>query len=389
MNEKKLIYLLNQYSPRSSSHFFHVIRLLEQLAENGVSIALIVEKGMERPPLKSANIEWIPLEAVRLPRRMALAWILFRLHRNAFKKIFIRIAWPAALVAVFVALFTGQQVYFWHSSQGNREHYRSVRPGWRKTKLWISTQLPMTILRKSLYRLVTGPESMKKYYQEQFRFDPEKILILYNDIDTNRFYPVSTVEKKIFRQKLDLPENVRLILFVHRFSPVRKTAYYFPFILDRFFEDQYIGETLFLMIGGGPEKNKMADQIRQRPYARNVRFLDEIPNAEIAAYYQAGDIFIQPSYAEGFPRTLLEAMACGLPVVTTDAGGIRDILGPVQKTFMVEKTDRQGFADSLHQMARSAEHRTSCREENLLQVRRFDTPLIAKQYIQTLFTPKD
>lgn len=79
-----------------------------------------------------------------------------------------------------------------------------------------------------------------------------------------------------------------------------------------------------LVIGGGNEQKEL---IKQDRLENKIFVLGEKPNSEIS------NIFINPTYTEGFPRVLIEAMASGLPTVTTNAGGTNDIVGE----FMVEK----------------------------------------------------
>lgn len=382
----KLIYILNHYSKNSSSHFFHVMNLLEEMAERGISISLIIEKSIDLPKISSGNIQIYPIQTSKWFRPFVLMSLLFHLKKKAYQKIFVRINWRAALIAVIVGIFTKQKTYFWLSSQGNKEHYDSCPNGFRKTLLWIRTQLPYYLLRKGIYRLVTGPESMVNYYLEQYGFKREKTIVLYNDIDLKRFHPVNTIEKSKLRKELKIPVESFIILFVHRFSPVRKTGYYLPYILDRFFEAEQLKPVTFIFIGGGPEQTKLEEALLRKKYKEYIHFTDAIPNAQIDLYYKAADLFIQPTFAEGFPRTMLEAMACGLPVVSTDAGGIQDILGPQQSTFMVNKEDRDAFLIKMNQLINDPLAMEQCRQENLIESSKYDTKIIANMYIEKLFT---
>ncbi|MCB0188061.1 MAG: glycosyltransferase, partial [Caldilineaceae bacterium] len=70
------------------------------------------------------------------------------------------------------------------------------------------------------------------------------------------------------------------------------------------------------LIGEGPERAALAAQAEREGIA--VTFLGTVPNQEIAAHLQQADLFVLPSKWEGHPKVLIEAMACGMPVVGTD-----------------------------------------------------------------------
>jgi glycosyltransferase involved in cell wall biosynthesis len=381
----KLIYILNHYSDHSSSHFYHVINLLEKLADQGVKIALIIEKSESIPLVSSPDIKVYPIQRSKWIRPWILISHLFHLNKKGYKKVFVRINWRAAMIAAFAGFFTGQKTYFWLSTQGNKEYYQSLPFNLKKVIIWFKSQLPYYLLKKSIYRLVTGPESMVEYYVEKYGFKREKIELLYNDIDTHRFQPISKSQKENLRKELNLPKDNFLILFVHRFSPVRKTAYYLPYILDEFFEEQKKKAVTFLMVGGGPEQKSIANILADRPYASSVLLIQTVPNAVIDQYYKCADLFIQPTNAEGFPRVMLEAMACGLPLITTDAGGIPDLLGPKQKKYMLPKEDRKAFAQALKELSSDEAALLNCSEENRKEAQKYSTDSIASMYVKTLF----
>jgi glycosyltransferase involved in cell wall biosynthesis len=382
---KKLIYILNHYSETSSSHFFHIIHLLEKMAEKGVKIALIIEKAEATPKIQSPGIRVFPIRSGPWKRMLRMILLLFRLNREGYHKVFIRINWRAALIAGAVRIATRQQIYFWYSTQGSRENYLAKTPGWEKIRLWLSSQLPMWLTFRSIHKLVTGPESMAAYFREFYGIHPRNIVILYNDINLERFHPVDPDEKQAIRQSLKLPADHLIVLFVHRFSPVRKNSYYFPYLLDTYFSMSPPEKIFFLLVGDGPEKESIEHKLSLKPYRRAVHFVASVPNAHIDRWYKAADLFIQPTWAEGFPRTMLEAMACGLPIVTTDAGGIADIPGEIQKEFMVKKTDRDAFAEKLTKMTLDPEIRATCKQENLAEIKRFETDRIAGMYIEKLW----
>jgi glycosyltransferase involved in cell wall biosynthesis len=73
---------------------------------------------------------------------------------------------------------------------------------------------------------VTGPESMVQYYENIVGVHKEKLVCLYNDIDISRFKIADKNQQKILKNELNVDESKKIILFVHRLSPVRKSLFY-------------------------------------------------------------------------------------------------------------------------------------------------------------------
>ena len=379
----KLVYILNHYSQNSHSHFYHVLHLLEVMASNGVEVALVIEKCEDIPDVKHPSIRVIPQVAQgKAGRPLELFRILRGLHREGFGHVYIRISWVAAVVAIVAGWLTGQKTFYWLSGQGSFEHYQQLRPGWTKWKEWFSSRLPFAFIRQFVYRFVTGPESMKDYFVKEGKVPADKITVLYNDIDISRFSMTSPEEKQAIRRTLGLPEKATIVFFAHRFSPVRRTLFYVPYIFEHI---DYQSDIKFIIAGSGPEEAELRAAVAQSPVHERVQWTGNIPNAQIHTYYKAADIFINPTYAEGFPRVLIEAMASGLPIVTTDAGGIKDIVGDEQAAFMVSKDDRAAFARQLNDLILHPEMQQVLAAENRQTAQRFSTEAVADMYINAIF----
>ena len=91
-------------------------------------------------------------------------------------------------------------------------------------------------------------------------------------------------------------------------------------VYDRFMQGEYADKVRFVMIGSGPEEEEMK---RRMPEAVFTGYLTGV---ELPVAYACGDIFLFPSTTEAFCNVALEALASGLPVVVSDAGGCRDIV---------------------------------------------------------------
>ena len=154
-----------------------------------------------------------------------------------------------------------------------------------------------------------------------------------------------------------------------------------PHVLNNVLEDK---NNICIVIGGGPELNKFKSSIENLEIASQIIILGRLPNSKIQNYYSLSDIFINPTYTEGFPRVLLEAMASGLPIVTTDAGGIIDILGPKQQKFISSKSDRDSFSNMLSHLMKDPDLQNELSNENISEVKKFSTKNISKMFINKI-----
>jgi glycosyltransferase involved in cell wall biosynthesis len=153
--------------------------------------------------------------------------------------------------------------------------------------------------------------------------DPEKIRVLHNGVDLNRFKPLSGA-KGAMRKKLGIPEDASVILTVRRL--VYKNG------IDTLIESARIAvkknpNLVFVAVGKGPDFKEVKKQIGQLGLQRNFRLTGFVTDADLPFYYNAADFFVLPSKSgEGLPLVALEAMACGLPVIATNVGGTSEVM---------------------------------------------------------------
>jgi glycosyltransferase involved in cell wall biosynthesis len=89
------------------------------------------------------------------------------------------------------------------------------------------------------------------------------------------------------------------------------------------------------MCGGGPEEVSLWRLIRERGMERTVRMAGEVEPERMNKWMQASDMFVLASHTEGMPNVVMEAMACGLPVVATAVGGLPGAIGDCDGAILV------------------------------------------------------
>ncbi|CAK6476276.1 D-inositol-3-phosphate glycosyltransferase [Peribacillus frigoritolerans] len=382
MEDKKLIYIMNEYSDKSVQHFYHVINLLEKIADQGVDVAIVIEKCKSIPNIPNKRIQVIgQKETTTLKRALELKNILKNLMEDGYKKVFVRISTNAAILAILIARKYKGEVYYWNS--GDNLTYDRKKKGFDKIKWILTGYSKLFFIKKYVSHFVTGPETMIEYYIKNLKIKRSKMLLLYNDIDISRFNNGTNDDRYQLRKKLGLPMDSQIVLFVHRFTPVKRFYLQIPFVAES--EEFRKNNAYLLVIGEGPDEEKIKSQVLHSGFKDRVILLGAIPNSEIQQYYSGADIFINPSYSEGFPRVVIEAMACGLPVVATDVGGTKDIIGEMQSNYVLDKDDKVTFREKVNELLGNVELREKIKSENLNYVKKFSTENVSKMYIDKIF----
>ena len=148
------------------------------------------------------------------------------------------------------------------------------------------------------------------FVQQWLKHYKKVIYYLPNGVDFKLFHPPTDQEKQIIRERYNLPTNKFIVLFVGRFVPKKGFD-----ILYNAKDPSY----LLIFVGGGivPEYIQSNDA---------ARIMGPLPQEELALIYKASDVFILPSYGEGFPLSIQEAMATGLPIITSKQNNLDQIL---------------------------------------------------------------
>jgi glycosyltransferase involved in cell wall biosynthesis len=171
----------------------------------------------------------------------------------------------------------------------------------------------------------------------------EKTNVLHNGVDVSRFKPVRGLSNKK-RKELQIPGEAKVILTVRRL--VYKNG------IDTLLESaakamRQNPKLVFLVVGTGPDHDQIRTKATQLGISENFKLMGFISDEELNSFYNAADIFVLPSKSgEGLPLVSLEAMACGLPVVATDVGGIREII-PDDCGEFVPPEDSDAMAKSI------------------------------------------
>jgi len=128
--------------------------------------------------------------------------------------------------------------------------------------------------------------------------------------------------------------------------------------------------------GSGPEKDRLQALATELGIAAAVRFAGRIDNAHIAPLYASADVMLNPSTADNMPISILEALASGVPVVSTDAGGIPDLVKHGETAMMFPVGDDKAMAAAVLRVLEDDVLRHRLRERGIASVARFAWPQV-------------
>jgi len=322
---QKICYLLPQYYLNSAENFYHIINFLSELGKK-VELYVIIEHSDESPNIDNVKEIFVingPKKKTYFRRFYEIINIYFKLYKIGVRVFFSRASSTGVfplVVANKLLNFNQADVLFW--SCGQDVVPLSFNPSKKNLKR-IITRLLSKFIFKQINYLTTGPESMVEYYHKHYNIPKEKIILLYNDISLDRFYPLSHEEKTIRKNEL-IGSNKQIMLFVHTFNYARGTDLLYKIALKL---KKIQANVLIVAIGRqGDYSLELENQIKEYQLDDYLLNLGTVANKDIVKYYQISDMFIMPSRGEGFPRVLIEAMACKCVPVSFDVGGVKDIL---------------------------------------------------------------
>ena len=132
------------------------------------------------------------------------------------------------------------------------------------------------------------------------------------------------------------------MFFVSRIIEGKGLQYIIPGIRD--LEKKSGKKIHFTIVGDGPYKGELERLVEQYDVADMVTFAGQKNKSELPNYYRSGDLFVFPSEREGMPNAVLEAMACGLPIVMSPCQGSEEL---IEGNGIISDPDLQRFNESI------------------------------------------
>jgi len=250
------------------------------------------------------------------------------------------------------------------------KHPQGAVPALRK---WLMKVVPRSLSRAN--HILADSESTKQDLFEVYQVEPACVTVVGAGVES-RFQPIThhptlqTVQKRYH-----LPD--KFVLGLGTLEPRKNFTG-----LIKAFAQSPIRETHHLVIGGG--KGWLYDEIfsaaDQSPVADRIKLIGFVADEDLPALYTLADIFAYPSHYEGFGIPVIEAMACGTPVVCADNSCLPEVAG--DSALMVTATDTEALAEALQRMVTDRTRRTQAINNGFLQAQHFTWPAATKRLLK-------
>ena len=215
--------------------------------------------------------------------------------------------------------------------------------------------------------------------------DPIRISSIPNGIDTEKFAPVTPERRQELRGRLGLPKNGRILIYTGRLAITKGVM-----MLAKIWRDiaPEFPDAHLVLVGTGYGsvdscEAELREFVAEQGLSDRVTMPGNIPN--VNEYLQASDLFVFPSDYEGFGLSILEAMAVGLPMVSTRVGVAADVAARYQPEFLVEPHGAVEFKLAVQRLLGDAVLRESIGARAHLQVHaQYSIAAIARRHIEVL-----
>lgn len=186
-------------------------------------------------------------------------------------------------------------------------------------------------------------DDIYNYYVSKYPWCSNKILVVGNGVDTSVFKPL---DKEKMRQKFSFSSHEKIILYLGRFHE-EKNLQLLISSFNQLLESGDIEDLRLVLVGEGNTEEQLSNIIKTQNLTTRVTIIPPVSDSEVPEVICCADVFALTSVVEGFPLVILQALACGVPVVSTNVGDIHRVVKNYETGFLVDDFSYKSFAECL------------------------------------------
>jgi len=343
----KIAIVLDWFLPSKGGESY-LVWLADELSRRGHEVHVFAIEG-EKDPAASYQVHLIPV--LRWPRSLRMLSFLLNSGRLVRRDAFDIVHGVGLTLAMNVFNPHGgvEQAYLKQEfrSISNRFYYF-----WRRVRLYLSLRHHLTLwiqrrqyLSPRVKRIIAISGMIKRNIAEQYGPVVKKVAVVFNSVDLDRFHPRNRdLHRAEKRSALDIPSDAVVLFFVgnnYRLKGLEPLMAAVGLLRRKF-----TNRPIRLLVAGRGRVARYRRKAVRLGVADLVLFLGSVKNIE--QYYAASDIYVHPTFYDSCSLTVLEALASGLPVVTTRFNGAADAIVSEDGGRVVEDpADVNDLAESI------------------------------------------
>ena len=331
-----ILFIIRYFYPFVGGTEKQALSLASSLVKKGVNVKIITSRFERKWPKHEVMDE---VEVIRLfsPRVKILGALLFLFclagylikNRKNFSLVHtFQIGYTSSLSILLGNLLRKPSVIKLPSSGWGGDVQRARKTICGKIFLFVA---------KRATRIITLSTTMEQELKKE-AVEPSRLCSIINGVDLLRYNEIK--EKGQLRKILGI-SNKKTIIYTGRLS-VEKGV---DFLIHSFSKVKEEIACQLIIIANGPERENVARLLDHHHLSKSVILIEEAD--EIARYLNAADVFVLPSRFEGLSNSLLEAMACGLPVISTRVGGSVDIINDGINGLLIDVDNEEQLARAI------------------------------------------
>ena len=241
--------------------------------------------------------------------------------------------------------------------------------------LALSTAIQYGIERSDVVTAVSDSLKLETYEKVE---TTKPIQTIYNFVDEDIF---NVRDAGNLKEQFGIQEGERVLIHVSNFRKIKRI----PDVIDAFMKVREVMPAKLLLVGDGPERRHVSEYVKKTAYKSDVLFLGKQEN--IQELFNISDLKLLLSEKESFGLVLLEAMACGVPGIGTNIGGIPEVIENGVNGYIVELGDTDAIARHALEILQDDETLKRYRQGALNTVqRKFKSDSIIEQYESLYFS---